>query len=172
MIKKSKNSETAAPLLVASCDNVTYVRSAGVEVTARAHGAFMSDAATMSGIGTTSRFYIALENMRGTFDAAVLRVHIQACSSDGHELAAEVYLGSIALFGLRNASSPRPDGASSGLTSYLDITPQANQLIGKALPLDARFQVWIRPHSELPDGVEISIERIRLYIESIKNRPL
>lgn len=165
MIQKSdKSGTTSAPLVIASCDNVTSVRSAGVEVTVRLQGAVLSDAATMSSIGSTSRVYIALENMRGTFDATVLRVQIRVRSPNGGGTAAEVYLGSIALFGLRKASVSHPGGTNAGLTSYLDFTSQANQLFGQALPPDAQFQVSIHPHHELPDGIEISIERIRIYI--------
>ncbi len=125
-----------------------------------AHRELTSDLALTSGIGTTSRLYLALENMRGTFDATVLQIH----------LGGDIYLGSIALFGLRSASLPRSDQTSAGMTSYLDMTPQAQSTI-ESLRTDSQLRVSIRPRNELPVGVEILIERIRIYIETVGHPP-
>lgn len=169
MNQTSEKPETPpARLVIASCDAATHVQSTGVDITARVNEAVTSDLEVMSGIGTRSRVYIALENMRGTFDAAVLRIHLRIFTAQGRILAGEAYLGSIALYGLRIASSPRSDGKSTGLTSHLDVTAQAKGIIGQTLPPDAQFQVSVRPHNALPEGEGILIERIRLYIEPVE----
>jgi hypothetical protein len=143
-------------LLIASCDTVTRVQLDGAEVTVRVHDGVSAGLEIVHGIGTTSRLYVALEAIRGTFDATVLQVHF-----------AETYLGSVALYGLRTASSPRSDGTGAGLTGYVDITSQAHRIIGRALAPDAQLKLSIRPHQTLPQGIEITIERICLYAESI-----
>lgn len=146
---------TPSRLVIASCDTVTRVQLDGAEVTLRLHAAVPPDPEILRGIGTTSRLYVSLENMRGEFDATVLRIHI-----------GETYLGSIALYGLRIASAPRPDGTSAGLTSHLDITAHAGPIIAELLSPGAAVKLSLRPHQTLPQDVEISIDRIRLDVES------
>lgn len=144
---------TPVPIVIASCDDATCVRSTGAEAILQVHGELMD------AIGKDTRVYLALEKVRGTFDAAVLRVYLRTSTS-----ADEVYLGSIALFGLRKASSPDAGGASAGMQSILDITPQARQFGWETLPADAQLHLSIRAHHALPDGVEIAIERICVCI--------
>ena len=116
-----------------------------------------------------SRVYLVLEDMRGTYDAAVLRVYLKCSSQDGRNLESEAFLGSIGLYGLRNARLPGSDGLKSGLQCYLDITPPATKLERQALLAQAQLVLLIRPANKLPDGVEISIELMRIYIEPIEN---
>ncbi|KAF3995894.1 hypothetical protein HNR39_004455 [Glaciimonas immobilis] len=65
---------------------------------------------------------------------------------------------------------PNSEG-TNGMQCYLDITPQVAHFKGAALSIDTQLQVSIRPRNKLPDGVEISIERMRIYVETIKNLP-
>jgi len=147
---------TPSRLTIASCDTVTRVHLDGTDVTLRVRDGVSSGLEIVRGIGTTSRLYVALEGIRGTFDATVLQVHF-----------AGTYLGSVALYGLRIASSPRSDGTGAGLTGYIDITSQAQRIIGQALAPDAQLKLSIHPHHALPQGIEISIQSICLYAEPI-----
>src|SRR3954463_10225640 len=69
-----------------------------------------------------SPVYLGLENIRGTFDAAVLNTYINlpenARPYDHHNLRAE----SVGLYGLRMASIRHEGSAGEGLTFILEIT--------------------------------------------------
>lgn len=147
---------TPSRLTIASCDTVTRVQLDGTDVTLRVRDGVSAGLEVVRGVGTTSRLYVALEGIRGTFDATVLQVHF-----------AETYLGSVALYGLRIASSPRSDGTGAGLTGHIDVTSQAHRIIGQALAPDDQLKLSIRPYHALPQGIEICIERIGLFAESI-----
>lgn len=166
MNQKSENLEATSKLrLLAACDDTTDIVSLGVNVTLHIHDAVGAKHALTSAINKTSRIYLALESIRGTFDAAVLRLLLTPHRLTNVESGDEVHLGSVALFGLRTASSASPDGKSTGMTTYLDVTPKAKQFEEEALVGNAHLQISIRPHNKLPEGVAISIERVRLYVE-------
>jgi tyrosinase len=146
---------TLSQIVVATRDELTCVRSAGVEAVLQVQGA----------VGAARRIYLVLENVRGSFDATVLRVFLKAPAPDAGSPASEVHLGSHALYGLRSASVPRADGQPGGLQCQLDVTPQSAQ-IAAALAGQAQLRLSILPHQPLPDGVEITIDRIRMSVEA------
>jgi hypothetical protein len=137
--------------VIASCDQPTVVRAGGVAAVLQVHGAALDAGSRMS---------MVFDHVRGTFDATVLRVLVALPSAEG----GEVHLGSCALYGLRGASLPKPDGTLGGLQCKLDLSAHAAQLHA-ALLLQTEIRISILPHSALPDGVEITIERIRLCLE-------
>ena len=141
---------TPAQIVVASCDDTTEVRATGAAVSLRLCKADASE------LEHASHAYVTLEHMRGMFDAAILRIYL---GTD------EIFLGSVALYGLRNASLPQADGGSTGLTSHLDLTAHARQLINALRSAEAPLPLVIRPHHPLPEGAAISIERISMWFE-------
>jgi hypothetical protein len=149
--------------VIAARDELTYVRSAGVEAVLQVKGAV--GAAELPQPGPARRTYLALESIHGSFDATVLRVFLKAPAADAGSPVSEVHLGSHALYGLRSASVPRADGQPGGLQCQLDVTPQSAH-IAAALAGQAQLRLSIRPHQPLPDGVDITIGRIRMTVEA------
>jgi len=103
--------------------------------------------------------YLTLEEIRGHFDAALLRVFLQlpegARPADHPSLCA----GTLGLYGLNRASA----GQGKGLESILDITPMLQQQRPvQLLDLDA-LRVAILPQRELPAQAGIVVGRVRLF---------
>ena len=108
-------------------------------------------------IGRTGRIYMALENIRGTRDAAILKIYLHSTEPEAWQ--AEHLGDSISMFGLRRASS------GDGLTSISDITTILNNLsAASATPLH-QIHVHIQPEHALLETEGIVIGSIRLFIE-------
>ena len=156
------------PVLLASSGETTAVQAEGIELSlapAPAAAAVAEWAGTLpagGGPGPAIRMHVALEHVRGTNDATVLRVFLRPAQSPaGHE-AAETFLVSAGLYGLRRASAP---GAGDGLHCQLDVTDHAALLLRAIRDQAGRLALAIRPQRPLPDGTAISIERISLWAE-------
>jgi len=109
------------------------------------------------------RVFVALENVRGAFDASVLSVYINL--ADGAKPAdhPELLAGSVALFGLRNASQKDGSHGGEGLNFVLEITKIIDQLyLDKAFDVNS-IQVRVVPRQPLPDQAQITIGRISIY---------
>jgi tyrosinase len=110
------------------------------------------------------RVMLNLENVRGVRDASVLNVYVNvpqgaAASGDqpGH------LAGSVALFGLRRASSTDGRHGGQGLSFVLDITDLFDTLhLDNALNVDS-LQVKIVPHQPVPEQAEITVGRVSVY---------
>ena len=156
------------PVLLASSGETTAVQAEGIELSlapAPAAAGVAEWAGTLpagGGPGPAIRMHVALEHVRGTNDATVLRVFLRPAQSPaGHE-AAETFLVSAGLYGLRRASAP---GAGNGLHCQLDVTDHAALLLRAIRDQAGRLALAIRPQRPLPDGTSISIERISLWAE-------
>jgi len=101
-------------------------------------------------IAPAVRLSLALEQIRGGYDAAVLKLYLGESE--------DIFLGSVALYGLRRASA--------GLSSHLDIPAPALTVITASAAAGIPLPLFIRPNQPLPDGVEIAIERIALYADT------
>jgi tyrosinase len=107
--------------------------------------------------------YLALENIRGTRDATVLNAYINVPEGKNPKDFPDLFAGSVALFGLRKASSTSGEHAGDGLSFTLDITKIADQLhLNKELKSDA-VQVSIVPSRLLPEKTDITIGRVTVY---------
>jgi len=109
------------------------------------------------------RVILNLENVRGARDAHVLSVFINlppdAKPGDHPELLA----GSVALFGLRDASSGTGAHGGEGLNFALDISKVIDALhLRNALDTNS-IDVTIVPHQRVPDAAQITIGRISIY---------
>ncbi len=169
-MKQQSEDGSAAPKLIelASGKGSVCVEAAGAEFTLQVQGSLASKVlAKLAVMDETLRVYLVLEQIRGSFDAGVLRLFLKLAAANDAEK--ELFLGSIGLYGLRHASLPKEEGGSDGMQSYLDITTQFAQLSNAALVPDALLHLSVRSHQSLPEGVTIVIERIRLYFESFED---
>src|ERR1041385_452205 len=123
---------------------------------------------TPSAQGSPVPIYLALENIRGNYDAAVLNAYLNlpdgARPGDHRNLQA----GSAGLYGLTRASAPDNENGGQGLTSILDISRVVSELFAaRSISPDA-IPVSIIPNHPLPDSVEIVIGRISIFTTSLK----
>jgi tyrosinase len=107
--------------------------------------------------------YLALENVRGTFDAAVLNTYLNlpegARPADHNNLMAE----SVALYGLRRASIQQGENTAQGLTFLLEITRILSELLASKSLNPEEIRVHIVPDRPLPDSVTIVIGRVSIF---------
>lgn len=153
-------------IIIAHVGKNVVVRSIGTDVETSWDDSVLTDHTRMAAITSASRVCIALEHIRGTFDAAVLLLHLKARNLEAGP-GNETYLGSVALFGLRLASLATSEGPSGGLTSHIELTHEARKLVATALAAGTRPLLSIRPAHQLPPLIEISIEHIRIYLENV-----
>jgi tyrosinase len=107
--------------------------------------------------------YLGLENVRGTFDAAVLNTYINlpegARGDDHRNLLAE----SVALYGLRRATVLRGENAGQGMTFLLEITRILIELHASKSLKAEEIRVSIVPDRPLPDSITIVIGRVSIF---------
>ena len=110
--------------------------------------------------------YLGLENIRGTFDAAVLNTYINlpedARAADHRNLLAE----SVALYGLRRATVLHGENAGQGLTFLLDITRILTELLASKSLNAEEIRVDIMPDRPFPDSITIVIGRVSIFAMS------
>jgi len=114
------------------------------------------------------RVYLNLENVRGTNGTSALNVFIDlpvgAKPSDHPELLVDT----VALFGLRRASTNTGRHQGAGLCLVVDVTPVIDKM-----HLDHRLdvndiRVTLVPTRPLPQGTTITVGRISLYREAVQ----
>lgn len=157
---------TQGPVLLASSRENIAVQAEGIELSLTpvpvALAGWSRTQPTGGAPGLTFRMHLALEHVRGTNDATVLRVFLRPAEPQaGHE-EAETFLASAGLYGLRRTSAP---GAGEGLHCQLDVTDHAALLLRAMHSQADRLVLAIRPHQPIPNGTGISIGRISLWVE-------
>jgi tyrosinase len=119
--------------------------------------------ANASETAAPDRVILNLENVRGAQDAHVLNVFIDlpqgAKPSDHPELLA----GSVALFGLSEASFDSGPHGGQGLSFALDISKLVDSLhLKRALDTDS-IDVSVVPNRPVTDDAQITVGRISIY---------
>jgi tyrosinase len=113
-----------------------------------------------------SPIYLGLENVRGTFDAAILSAYINlpenAPPSEHRNLLAE----SVGLYGLRIASVGQEGNAGEGLTFIVEITQILSALFASKSLNTEEIRVSILTDRPLPDSVTITIGRVSIFLTS------
>jgi tyrosinase len=153
--------------LLGADDGELEIKGAGAHTVVRLnpdiHRSLATDPAKTSGDTARDRFYLILENIRGTHDATVLNVYInfpEAASPGDHR---NLLVGSVGLYGLRRASIRHGEEAGMGLTSVLDITRiLIEPPVAKSTPAN-EIRVSIVPHRQLPDSAGIVVGRVSIY---------
>jgi hypothetical protein len=155
-----------APLVIASSARPVLVQSTGAEVSLvidrSAISLLASEQATYAGDASDFHVYLVLDRVRGTQDATVLQAYLRNPDAAQAGQPADVYLDSIALFGLRRASS---GALSEGMQFYVDITPHAALLHSPTFLADGQILVSIRPQKTLADTVSIDIGQVSICAE-------
>jgi tyrosinase len=109
--------------------------------------------------------YLKVENVRGTFDAAVLSVFVNLPDKAKPRDSGQFLAGNVALFGLRQASMKDGKHAGEGLTFILDVTPIIDQLhLKNELDVES-LGISVIPSGPLPEKVDITVGRISVYRE-------
>lgn len=109
--------------------------------------------------------YLKVENVRGTFDAAVLSVFVNLPEKANLRESGQYLAGKIALFGLRRASMKDGQHAGEGLTFILDMTPAIDELhLKNELDVES-LGISVIPSGPLPEKADITVGRISVYRE-------
>jgi tyrosinase len=109
--------------------------------------------------------YLKVENVRGTFDAAVLSVYVNLPEKANLRESGQYLAGNVALFGLRRASMKDGPHAGEGLTFILDVTPVIDELHLKNEFDVESLDVSVIPSGPLPEEADITVGRISVYRE-------
>jgi hypothetical protein len=107
--------------------------------------------------------YLALEKIRGTFDAAVLSVFLNLPEDALPGESRQLLIGSEALYGLRRASIQHGKNTGEGLTSIMDATRVIGRLVAARSFDPGKIRITIVPQESLPEGVMITIARIVFF---------
>ncbi len=122
--------------------------------------------ASLAGASATNppdRVILNLENVRGARDAHVLSVFINLLAGEKPGDHPELLAGSVALFGLRDASFSEGEHGGQGLNFALDISKTIDALhLRNALDTDS-IAVTIVPHRNVTDDAQITIGRVSIY---------
>ncbi len=109
------------------------------------------------------RVFLNLENVRGPSDATAFHVYVCMPAAPDPANQQEELAGSIAPFGMSQASDPEEDQGGEGLTFVLEITDIVEDLhMDEAFDVDD-LEVRIVPVNPIPDAAEVTIGRISLY---------
>lgn len=112
--------------------------------------------------------YLALETIRGTRDASILKIYISLPESAFRDNRDRFLAGSVGLFGLRRASAGVGESMGPGLDLLLDITPTVSSIQGAKVSEIQEIHLAIVPEVELPELSVIMINRISLYLEKVR----
>jgi hypothetical protein len=155
-----------APLVIATSNAPILVRNAGVEVPLlvddAAIGLLASKLAADVDDLPIGHVYLMLEQVCGSFDAALLQLYLRTVDSARHDQLKETYLGNLGLYGLRRASSGNP---GSSMLFYLDITGHINELRRSAFIEGRQLLLAICLHRTLPRGITIRVGRACICVE-------
>ena len=109
------------------------------------------------------RLFLNLENVRGQADAATFDVYVGVPEDDEAADHPDQLAGSIAPFGLRQASEDDGEHAGQGLTFVLEITDIVDQLqLEDSFDVDD-LEVRLVPVAPDADDADVTIGRISIY---------
>lgn len=113
------------------------------------------------------QLYLKLENVRGTQDAAVLRVYIDLPPQPDQATQRKQFVGSVGLFGLRRASIKDGAHGGSGLTFILDISRFVDTLFVKDKLSANQIKVDVESAGSAPQASPIEVGRVSIYRQPI-----
>jgi len=153
--------------LVGASQAPLAIRASGARTTVKLHPevrrSLTASLAQASETAPPDRVILNLENVRGARDAHVLSVFIDLPPGSKPSDHPELLAGSVALFGLREASSDSSTHGGQGLNFALDISKVVDSLhLNKALDAND-IDVTIVPSRPVPDEAQITVGRISIY---------
>lgn len=118
---------------------------------------FSSQAMAASELQEPNRFFLNLESIRANREGLSVDVHLKL---DGQA----VFLDSLGLFGIKNASRQDLEHGGAGITIVLDVTEHMDKLhLKQGIDNLADIEVTLTPRDSGADDGDLSIERISLY---------
>jgi tyrosinase len=156
-----------AELLGSSTGTVTLSTAVRTSVSLALHGGVRAHVQKSfmlaSPVNAPDRVLLKLENVRGTYDATVLRVYAELPQQADPQVKQARLVGAVALFGLRRASIPDGQHAGAGLTFILDMSHAADSLFVENNLSADQLRIDIEP--VLGNGPDRSVEvgRISIY---------
>ena len=113
------------------------------------------------------RVFLNLENVRGRSDATAFQVYVGLPEGANPSDYPERLAGSVALFGVRDASVPDGEHGGQGLTYVLEITDIVDDLhLNDALDI-AALDVRIVPVMPVPEKAKVSVGRISIFRQGL-----
>lgn len=152
--------EEDAELLGAN-DGTLQITGSGARTTVRldseVRGGVSESIRAASETSLPDRVYLRLENVRGTIDAFKLKVSVN-----------QQNVGTVALFGLQQASLIDGQHGGGGLTFTFDISNIIDNLfLNNALDVDS-LDVEIEPNHTFADIAQLTVGRVTVYRQGIQ----
>jgi tyrosinase len=143
------------------------VQGTGAQTTVRLQPAVRSQLAASLANATVSsppdRVFLNLEDVRGTRDAQILSVFIDLPPNAKPAEHPDLLAGSVALFGLGDASFDSGEHGGQGLNFALDISKVVDKLhLEKKLDNDS-LDVTIVPNKVVADRDQITIGKVSIF---------
>jgi len=109
------------------------------------------------------RVFLNLENVTGVDDSTIFQVYVGLPNGADPAVNKDYLAGSVALFGVSQASDPDGDHAGNGITYTLEITKVVDKLdVDRGFDVD-ELSVDIVPLRDIPEAAEVKIGRISLF---------
>lgn len=111
------------------------------------------------------RFFLNLENVRGSNDSSVISVYLNVPDGENATEHPELRAGSVGLFGVRKASVADDAHAGDGLTYVIEVTHviDAMRVEGVVPPALNDLEVRLVPRKAVAESANITVGRISLY---------
>jgi len=142
--------------LLGAHDGALQVQSSGARASVKldpdVRGKTFASLANASAANLPDHVYLHLENVRGTDDAFKLNVSVN-----------QQHVGTVALFGLRRASSIDGQHGGIGLNFIFDITNVMDNLFAANTPDVDSLDVSITPDDPFVDAAQITVGRVSVY---------
>lgn len=113
-----------------------------------------------------SRFYLALESVRGNAPSPLLEVYVNLPADGGPMLAEDRHAASLTLFGLNVASDPDGTHGGNGLSYTIDITELAQRLQAEGDFDPSQLRVTLVPGEQVSDERPITVDRVTVLKRS------
>jgi tyrosinase len=124
---------------------------------------FETFAASESKTQEPDRIFLNLENIRSNEDSVLISVYMNVPSGANPTDHPDLYAGTIALFGVSQASQPDQPHGGMGVTEVLDITHIVDSLhLAGGLNV-SNLEVTFLPQSPLTEVENVTVERVSIY---------
>lgn len=122
---------------------------------------------SLRGLGPTSatpdRVFLNLENVTALSDATMFRVYVGGAVGADPVGDKDYLAGTVALFGVSQASDPAGGHAGNGITYTLEITRIVDKLhLSDTFDVN-ELSVYLVPFENIPEAAKVRIGRISIY---------